>query len=67
MPVAASANSMPAGPHFVCAQPSMSVMYQIGVFDSDANTLYFVAAAPRPIASSTNAENPAYVSPVMKA
>src|SRR5262249_26935182 len=65
MPNTASVSSMPVEPQRVCALPSTIVMYQIGVFDSDANTLYLVAAAPSPIASSTNAENPAYVSPVM--
>src|SRR4051794_33371295 len=55
----ASVSSIPPDPQRAWAQPSSSVIYQIGVFDSDANTLYFVAAAPSPIASSTTAEKPA--------
>src|SRR5882672_1054226 len=55
----ASVTSMPPEPQRDCALPSMIVMYQIGMFDSDANRLYLVAAAPSPMASSTNAENPA--------
>ena len=37
------------------------------MFESEASRLYFVAAAPPPMASSTTAENPAYVSPWTKA
>src|SRR5437773_6180430 len=50
-----SVMSMPPDPQRDCARPSMMVMYQIGMFESDANRLYLVAAAPRPMASSTNA------------
>ena len=35
-PIAASASSSPAAPQRVCAQPSTSVMYAIGMFDSEA-------------------------------
>jgi hypothetical protein len=50
---------MPDDPHRVCAAPSISVTYMIGMLESDANSVYFVAAAPSPIASRTTAENPA--------
>jgi hypothetical protein len=42
-------------------------MYMMGVFDNEANTLYLVAAARFPIASSTNAEKPAPARPVQEA
>ncbi len=58
---------MPLAPQRVCDQPSTLVMYAIGVFESEANRLYLVAAAPWPMASSTNALKPAYVSPMMNA
>ena len=58
---------MPKGVEHPYAQPSIEVKQAIGMFDSDAKRLNLVAAAPRPIASSTNAEKPAKVSPVMKA
>src|ERR1700682_620332 len=58
-PIAASACSMALVPQRVCAQPSIRVMYAIGMFEREAKRLYLVAAAPRPIASSTTAENAA--------
>src|SRR4029078_13176897 len=63
-PNAASTLSSPAAPQRVCAQPSISVMYAIGMFDSEAYRVYLVAAAPRPIVSSTTAVKPAEVNHV---
>ena len=44
---------MPPAFQCVCAQPSTTIMYAMGMFESDAKRLYLVAAAPRPIAYMT--------------
>src|SRR5262245_35514630 len=60
---AASTSSMMPGFQRSDAQPSTCVMYQIGMFESEASTLYFVAAAPRPMASRTKPVKAPYASP----
>src|SRR5215475_2544341 len=60
---AASTSSMVPAFQRSDAQPSNCVMYQIGMFESEASMLYFVAAAPRPMASRTNPVKAPYASP----
>jgi hypothetical protein len=52
-PNAASVKSMRRAPHFWATTPSRRPSHQSGKFESEAKTLYFVAAEPWPIASRT--------------
>ena len=60
-------SNMPVGPKWVSTKARRSPMYQIGVFESEAKPLYFVAALPAPMASSTKPEKAAKQSPVTRA
>jgi hypothetical protein len=52
---------MARGPHRSATTPSVRPTHQNGKLQSDASTLNFVAAGPRPSACSTNAMNVAAV------